>query len=70
VEAILVIRGQPATGGDRGIETFLIPVDMCYELAGALRMNWHGFDGGTEVRRFLADFLAGLRERALSLSGA
>jgi len=43
---------------------YLIPIDTCYSLAGALRLNWHGFDGGSEVRRILADFLAGLRQRA------
>ncbi len=57
VEAILVIHGD-------GTQAFLIPIDMCYSLAGTLRLNWHGFDGGTEVRRILADFLADLRQRA------
>ncbi len=57
VEAILVSRGD-------GAEAFLIPIDMCYSLAGALRLNWHGFDGGTEVRRILADCLTDLRQRA------
>ena len=68
-EAILVIRAQPAAGRDHtvSIETFLIPVDTCYALAGALRMNWRGFDGGTEVRRILAAFLADLRGRARTL---
>ena len=62
VEAILV-----AGGGSReaaGIETFLVPIDVCYSLAGALRLEWHGFDGGAEVKRILADLLASLRERA------
>jgi Family of unknown function (DUF5947) len=57
VEAILVVREPTA-------ETFLIPIDMCYALAGTLRMNWHGFDGGTEVRQLLSDFLADLRRRS------
>ncbi len=43
---------------------FLIPIDTCYALAGALRLNWHGFDGGAEVRQILADYLTGLRNRA------
>jgi Family of unknown function (DUF5947) len=63
-EAILVIRGQPGTSDDHGIETYLIPVDMCYALAGALRLNWHGFDGGSEVRQTLGAFLADLRQRS------
>jgi len=57
VEAILVVREPTA-------ETFLLPIDTCYALAGALRVNWHGFDGGTEVRQILSDFLADLRRRS------
>jgi hypothetical protein len=67
VEAILVIRGQPGTSDDHGVETFLIPIDECYSLAGTLRLNWKGFDGGTEVRDVFAAFLAGLRQRAVQL---
>jgi hypothetical protein len=57
VEAILVAR----------LEVFLVPIDVCYRLAGALRLNWHGFDGGAEVRGILADLLAELRRRARTL---
>ena len=62
VEAILVTGGGAREAG--GIETFLVPIDVCYSLAGALRLEWHGFDGGAEVKRILADLLASLRERA------
>ena len=68
VEAILVAGGGPREAG--GIETFLVPIDVCYSLAGALRLEWHGFDGGAEVRRILADLLAGLRQRARTLEPA
>lgn len=64
VEAILVVAGSP------GIETFLLPIDACYSLAGALRLHWHGFDGGAEVRQILADFLGDLRQRARPLAPA
>jgi hypothetical protein len=37
---------------------------MCSARAGALRLNWHGFDGGAEVRQILADYVTGLRKRA------
>jgi Family of unknown function (DUF5947) len=57
VEAILVSSGD-------GIETFLVPIDVCYSLAGALRRDWHGFDGGDEGRQVIADLLDGLRRRA------
>jgi Family of unknown function (DUF5947) len=67
VEALLVIRGQPGTSDDRGIETFLIPVDECYALAGQLRLTWQGFDGGAEAHAAISEFLSGLRERAVQL---
>jgi hypothetical protein len=48
-------------------ETYLVPIDVCYSLAGALRLNWHGFDGGAEVRQILGSLLADLRRRARPL---
>jgi Family of unknown function (DUF5947) len=66
VEAILVAGGSPREHGP--IETFLVPIDVCYSLAGALRLEWHGFDGGDEVRQRLADLLASLRQRARPLA--
>src|ERR1700761_5833173 len=68
VEAILVMGGSPRE--DTAIETFLVPIDVCYSLAGALRLEWHGFDGGSEVKRILADLLASLRQRARPLERA
>jgi hypothetical protein len=79
VEAILVVAGSPRLAGGApvgaagpgsdggGVEAFLIPIDACYALAGALRLHWRGFDGGAEAQRILADFLAGIRERARPL---
>ena len=57
VEAILIARP----------DTFLVPIDVCYALAGTLRLNWHGFDGGDEVRQTMAALLADLRRRARTL---
>jgi hypothetical protein len=68
VEAILVVGGSPREATP--IETFLVPIDVCYSLAGALRLEWHGFDGGSEVRRILADLLASLRKRARPFESA
>jgi hypothetical protein len=68
VEAILVAGGRKDEN-DENIETFLVPVDVCYSLAGALRLEWNGFDGGTEGRRILADLRARLRARARPLEG-
>jgi hypothetical protein len=45
-------------------EAFLVPIDACYRLVGTLRLAWHGFDGGQEVRDALAAFLATARERS------
>jgi hypothetical protein len=68
VEAILVTGGAPRETGD--IEVFLVPIDVCYSLAGVLRREWHGFDGGAEVKRVLAELLTGLRKRARPLEPA
>jgi hypothetical protein len=69
VEAVLVVAGSPrlAGGGSGDVEAFLIPIDACYSLAGALRLHWRGFDGGAEAQRILTDFLADIRERARPL---
>jgi Family of unknown function (DUF5947) len=62
VEAALISRS------DGGVEYFLVPIDACYELAGRMRLYWHGFDGGTEARESIAAFLADLRKRARQYS--
>jgi hypothetical protein len=58
VEAILISR----TGS--GVDCFLVPVDACYGLAGRMRLHWRGFDGGSEARASIADFLDTVRARA------
>ncbi|HET9893551.1 MAG TPA: DUF5947 family protein [Streptosporangiaceae bacterium] len=58
VEAVLISRSGP------DVECFIVPIDVCYELAGRLRLNWRGFDGGSEARASIAAFLAGARSRA------
>ena len=52
---------------DDVIEYFLVPIDACYELAGRMRLHWRGFDGGTEARHAIAEFLDGVRSRARPL---
>jgi Family of unknown function (DUF5947) len=61
VEAALISRN------DNEIEHFLVPIDQCYELAGRMRMYWKGFDGGTEARQSIAQFLGNVRARARPL---
>jgi hypothetical protein len=68
VEAILISRGSADPGGQPSVEAFLVPIDACYELAGRMRLLWHGFDGGAEARQSIADFLARVRERSRDLS--
>jgi hypothetical protein len=58
VEAALISRGEA------GIEYFLIPIDACYELVGRMRVQWRGFDGGSEARASIAAFLETVRSSA------
>jgi hypothetical protein len=37
-------------------QSYLLPIDACYEFVGRLRMLWHGFDGGQQVREFIDEF--------------
>ena len=62
VEAVLVNRAEA------GIECFVVPIDVCYELAGRMRMRWQGFDGGAEARQSIAEFLDSVRSRARDLA--
>jgi len=80
VEAILIYRGDagdsrparradagdhgPISRGEAGVECFLVPIDACYELAGRMRLLWRGFDGGSEARASIAEFLDGVRSRS------
>jgi hypothetical protein len=58
VEAVYVAR----TG--ESLEAFVVPIDACYRLTGALRQRWHGLDGGDAVRRTLVEFVDDLRRRS------
>jgi hypothetical protein len=42
----------------------LVPIDRCYELVGALRLAWRGFDGGQEARALLDQFFTELAMRS------
>ena len=61
VEAILIAKN------DNGVESFIVPIDACYELAGRMRLLWRGFDGGTEARQAIAAFLGSVRSRVRAL---
>jgi hypothetical protein len=45
-------------------QTYLVPIDACYEFVGRLRMVWRGFDGGQQAREFIDDFFARVGARA------
>jgi hypothetical protein len=60
VEALLV------RAADQHVEAYIVPIDVCYELVGHLRMLWRGFDGGQDVRRRLDEFFAHVRARSSS----
>jgi hypothetical protein len=67
VEAVLLSRTDDGVA-DHGLEYYLVPIDACYELAGRMRLLWHGFDGGAEARASIAAFLRAVRERARPFS--
>ncbi|MEV6654370.1 DUF5947 family protein [Streptomyces sp. NPDC051219] len=58
VEALLLRRSEGRT------ECYLVPIDMCYELVGRMRLLWQGFDGGAEARADLEAFFELVRQRA------
>lgn len=58
VEALLVHKQE------EGFEFFAVPIDVCYQLVGLVRMYWKGFDGGEEAWKAINEFFAGLRERS------
>jgi hypothetical protein len=58
VEAVLLRRQ------DSRFSCYLVPIDLCYELVGEVRLSWTGLGGGTEVWRAIDEFFDGLDERA------
>ena len=63
VEALLV--RVPEDDESVQPETYLVPIDACYEFVGRLRMLWRGFDGGQEAREFIDGFFAQVTARAV-----
>ncbi|CQD10943.1 hypothetical protein BN1232_02029 [Mycobacterium lentiflavum] len=62
VEALLV--RVPESDESAQPQSYLVPIDACYEFVGRLRMLWRGFDGGQEARRFIEEFFAVIAARA------
>jgi hypothetical protein len=65
VEALLVRVPQNEEAEDGAPETYLVPIDACYEFVGRLRMLWRGFDGGQEAKAFIDRFFAQIASRAV-----
>jgi hypothetical protein len=67
VEALLVRvpENDGADGEFAQPQSFLVPIDACYEFVGRLRMLWRGFDGGQEARQFIDSFFSQIDARAL-----
>jgi hypothetical protein len=64
VEALLVRRTRDQS------ESFIVPIDACYELVGRIRRHWRGFDGGPEAREQVDEFFSCLRGRSRPLMTA
>ncbi len=59
VEALLVRAPR-----DGDVESFIVPIDACYELVGQMRRLWRGFDGGQEANEAIGQFFADVAARA------
>ncbi len=59
VEAALVYR--PREGAS---QSYVVPIDACYELVGLIRSTWKGLDGGEAVQSAVDSFFARLASRA------
>jgi Family of unknown function (DUF5947) len=58
VEAALVYRPKDAPA-----RSYIVPIDVCYELAGLVRTKWQGISGGDHVHQELEVFFTQLAER-------
>ena len=67
VEALFVRR---SVAPDTGYACLIVPIDACYELAGRIRVQWTGFDGGVAVRTEIERFVSGAIERAAHIGSS
>jgi hypothetical protein len=63
VEALLVNRVKNAR------EYYVVPIDVCYQLIGLIRVSWKGLSGGQEVWEALEKFFGDLRAKSRSMRG-
>ena len=58
IEALLVNR----VGATR--EYYIVPIDLCFELIGLIRVHWRGFSGGDKVWEEVDKFFSKLKANA------
>ncbi|MCX4791266.1 MULTISPECIES: DUF5947 family protein [unclassified Streptomyces] len=63
VEALLLRRFEGRA------QCYLVPIDICYELVGRMRLRWQGFDGGAEARADLQAFFEHIERRTGTMVG-
>ncbi|MDQ6933237.1 MAG: DUF5947 family protein [Candidatus Eremiobacteraeota bacterium] len=63
VEALLVFRKK-----DVAPQSYIVPIDACYELVGLIRKTWKGFDGGEEAWDGIGRFFHGIRAKCSGVS--
>ena len=61
VEALLVRRPPEP---DAPCDSFIVPIDVCYDLVGRIRIHWSGFGGGDQVRLEIDRCLADIATRS------
>ena len=61
VEALLANRVREP-------EYYILPIDLCFELVGLIRINWRGFSGGEEAWKEVEAFFARLKSSAKPLA--
>ena len=61
VEALLANRLKPTP------EYYVVPIDMCFELVGLMRVHWHGFSGGARVWDEIQGFFSRLMDRSVTV---
>ncbi|MGW1737660.1 DUF5947 family protein [Nocardia sp. NPDC001965] len=66
VEALLIRMPEHESSGG---ECLVLPIDVCYEFVGRMRILWRGFDGGRDARRYLDEFFVSMRAHARAGGG-
>ncbi|MBV8968077.1 MAG: hypothetical protein JO331_03325 [Verrucomicrobia bacterium] len=61
VEALLANRVREP-------DYYILPIDLCFELVGLIRINWRGFSGGEEAWKEVEAFFARLKSSAKPLA--